>query len=153
MLSEKTEGIRIARWADRFFAWIIDIAIVIIVMGIIGGMLAGNIAGDEITSDDITWEYLIGNVIFFAYWVVFEYIWGQSIGKRILNLRVISTDGHMPGLKEIMTSSFGKAFLLPIDIILGLIFTNKDRQRAFNKLSNTIVIKIQNGVKVPYSMD
>jgi hypothetical protein len=39
--------------------------------------------------------------------------------------------------------SFGKAFLLPLDVILGWIFTNDKRQRIFNRASNTIVIKIK----------
>jgi hypothetical protein len=33
--------------------------------------------------------------------------------------------------------------LLPIDVILGLIFTNNKRQRIFNRISNTIVIKLK----------
>jgi hypothetical protein len=39
--------------------------------------------------------------------------------------------------------SFGKAFLLPIDVILGWIFTNDKRQRIFNRASNTVVIKLK----------
>jgi hypothetical protein len=37
----------------------------------------------------------------------------------------------------------GKAFLLPIDVVLGWIFTNNKRQRIFNRISNTIVIKLR----------
>ena len=46
-------------------------------------------------------------------------------------------------LKSTAIESFGKAFLLPIDVILGLIFTNNKRQRIFNRISNTIVIKLK----------
>ena len=42
-----------------------------------------------------------------------------------------------------MISSFGKSFILPIDIILGLIITNEKRQRIFNKLGDTLIIKIK----------
>jgi hypothetical protein len=33
--------------------------------------------------------------------------------------------------------------LLPIDVILGWIFTNNKRQRIFGRISNTIVIKLR----------
>ena len=46
-------------------------------------------------------------------------------------------------IKSAAIQSFGKSFLLPIDLILGLIFTNKYRQRIFNKLSNTVVVKLE----------
>jgi hypothetical protein len=43
-----------------------------------------------------------------------------------------------------MISSFGKTFLLPLDVVLGWIFTNENRQRIFNKIGDTLVIKIKN---------
>jgi hypothetical protein len=46
-------------------------------------------------------------------------------------------------LEEVALAAFGKAFLLPFDVILGWIFTNEKRQRIFNRASNTIVIKIK----------
>jgi len=51
--------------------------------------------------------------------------------------------GQKPDLKSIIISSFGKSFIIPIDVILGWIFTNQKRQRIFNRLGNTIVIKIE----------
>ncbi len=46
-------------------------------------------------------------------------------------------------LQTAAIESFGKSFLLPIDVILGWIFSNEKRQRIFNKISNTIVIKLK----------
>jgi TM2 domain-containing membrane protein YozV len=46
-------------------------------------------------------------------------------------------------LKGILLSSFGKSFLLPIDVIIGWILTNEKRQRVFNKLGDTLTIKIR----------
>lgn len=45
--------------------------------------------------------------------------------------------------KSAALESLGKSFLLPIDVILGWLFTNNKRQRIFNKISNTIVIKLR----------
>ena len=45
--------------------------------------------------------------------------------------------------KSAALESLGKSFLLPIDVILGWLFTNNRRQRIFNKISKTIVIKLK----------
>jgi hypothetical protein len=45
-------------------------------------------------------------------------------------------------LKSVAIQGFGKAFLLPLDVLLGWIFTNDNRQRLFSKAANTIVIKV-----------
>jgi hypothetical protein len=53
--------------------------------------------------------------------------------------------GNTVDLKTAAIESFGKAFLLPLDVLLGWIFTNDKRQRIFNRASNTIVIKLAEG--------
>ena len=59
-----------------------------------------------------------------------------------MNLKTTGLNGTVAEGKR-CPSSFGKAFLLPFDVILGWIFTNERRQRIFNRASNTIVIKIK----------
>jgi hypothetical protein len=49
--------------------------------------------------------------------------------------------GNLPSKRNVAMQSFGKAFLLPIDVFFGWIFTNEKRQRLFNRASDTIVIK------------
>jgi hypothetical protein len=46
-----------------------------------------------------------------------------------------------------MPGSFGKSFLLVIDVMLGWIFTNEKRHRIFNRAGNTIVIKMVDETK------
>jgi uncharacterized RDD family membrane protein YckC len=81
--------------------------------------------------------------MFFLNWVILEYKTGQTIGKKILNLKVMRINGFKPDLKGILLSSFGKSFLLPLDVILGVVLTNEKRQRIFNKLGDTVVVKIK----------
>jgi uncharacterized RDD family membrane protein YckC len=66
-----------------------------------------------------------------------------------LHLKITDLSGGPADLKSIAISSFGKAFILPIDVILGRLFTNKKRQRIFNRLGKTIVIKVQSDDKDP----
>jgi hypothetical protein len=37
----------------------------------------------------------------------------------------------------------GKAFLLPLDVLLRWILTNDKRQRIFNRVSDSIVVKLK----------
>ena len=88
--------------------------------------------------------YIIASAAFFGYWTYFEYISGQSIGKRLLKIKIVDLSGNRIDIKSAAIESSGKAFLLPIDVILGWIFTNNKRQRIFSRISNTIVIKLKN---------
>ena len=145
--------IRLARWIDRFLAWLVDMTIISIILGVVWGSVAGDSMWVE--EDDLlfTWQHAVASTIFFAYWFVLEYKKGQSVGKRIFNLKVVDTDGRRPDIKAVLLSSFGKAFLLPIDLILGWIFTNKNRQRVFNRIGNTLVVRITSNDAVPYLKD
>ena len=88
-------------------------------------------------------QYIPTSILFFVYWTILEYKTGQTIGKKILNLKVINMNGSKANLKGVLLGGFGKSFLLPIDVILGWILTNDKRQRIFNKLGDTVIIKIK----------
>src|ERR1700693_3629421 len=88
-------------------------------------------------------NYIISSLVFMAYWTYFESTSGQSISKKLLHLKTTDLDAKSIDVKTAVIESFGKAFLLPLDVILGWIFTNDRRQRIFNRASNTIVIKLK----------
>jgi uncharacterized RDD family membrane protein YckC len=143
--SEINSKIILAKWTDRFFAWLIDFVVVSSISTLIIFALFGTIYYE--VNDDGLWaentQYIPTSILFFAYWVILEYKTGQTIGKKILNLKLIRVNGLKPDLKEVLLSSFGKSFLLPIDVILGGILTNEKRQRIFNRLGDTVVVKIK----------
>ncbi|QLH11131.1 RDD family protein [Nitrosarchaeum sp. AC2] len=144
--SDNISEITIAKWSDRFFAWLIDFLIITVISTLIMFAFFGKIDFDM--NEKWIWieaiQYFQTSMIFFGYWITLEYKTGQSIGKRILNLKVTNTYGKKADLKGVIISSFGKTFLIPIDVILGWIFTNEKRQRIFNKIGDTIVVKIKN---------
>ena len=143
--SEVETKIILAKWTDRFLAWLIDFVVISSISTLIIFALFGTIYYEM--NDDGLWaentQYIPTSILFFVYWVILEYKTGQTIGKKILNLKVIRVDGYRPDLKGVLLSSFGKSFLLPIDVILGGILTNEKRQRIFNKLGDTVVVKIK----------
>ncbi|MFQ5440285.1 MAG: RDD family protein [Nitrosopumilaceae archaeon] len=157
--SEIFRDILIAKWSDRFFAWLIDVIIISTISWLIAASIFGTFDGswDENTEIPEWVSFTPASVLFLIYWIILEYKTGQSIGKKILHLKIVNIDGKSPSLLGVIISSFGKSFLLPIDFILGLIFTNEKRQRIFNKIGDTIVIKIKdseiNSENIKYSKD
>ena len=144
-MSDSDPKIILAKWSDRFFAWLIDF---IIISAISTGIIFASFGNIDYQFEETNFwiengEYIPTSMIFFVYWVILEYKTGQTIGKKILNLKSTNIYGKNPSLKGVLISSFGKSFLLPFDVILGWILTNEKRQRVFNKLGDTIVVKIK----------
>ena len=150
MIEEGPTELTIARWRDRFLAWLIDFTIVSVGIGIVYFIYESTLSTVHPSF------HALNSIIFFSYWIILESRTGQSIGKRVLNIKVTKLDGKPVDIKDTIISSFGKAFLLPIDLILGWLLTNKKRQRIFNRLSDTIVIKVDSQkeeANVSYKLD
>ena len=143
--SEENSKIILAKWIDRFLAWLIDFVIISTISTTIIFLSFGTIYYEM--EEGGLWaentQYIPASILFFVYWTILEYKTGQTIGKKILNLRVVNLKGGNPSLQGILLSSFGKSFLLPLDVIIGWILTNEKRQRVFNKLGDTVVAKIK----------
>ena len=143
------EEITLASWGDRFLAWLVDFILVSIGLAILFALISipfwfsyyGNM--ERVFRDTGPLPYIISSLGFLAYWTYFESTTGQSIGKRLLKIKTTDMNGRKLDTKNAIIEGFGKAFLLPIDVILGWIFTNNKRQRIFNRISNTIVIKLK----------
>jgi len=140
----------LASWADRFVAWLIDFISVSIGLGILIALLSLPFWFSDYSNGILivhrnfgSFHYLLSSSAFFAYWTYFEHTSGQSIGKRLLKIKSTDVSGNSVDIKSAALESFGKSFLLPLDVILGWLFTNNKRQRIFNKISNTIVIKLK----------
>jgi uncharacterized RDD family membrane protein YckC len=142
--------IKLARWTERFVAWLIDFVIVSIGLAVLFAILSIPFwiyySAQEVEQQFEglqPFHYIVSSLVFFLYWTYFESTTGQSIGKKVMNLKTTYTNGAVAERKNVALAAFGKAFLLPFDVVLGWIFTNEKRQRIFNRASNTIVIKIK----------
>jgi len=137
-----TAKLHLAKWESRFVAWLIDIVIV----GLIPNALLSSGLGYEFhlwPFEQIPFfDFGLGSIIPFIYWTLVEGYSGRSIGKLVMDLKITRLDGSKINYAQAALESFGKAFLLPIDCIIGWILSSccAKRQRLFNKLSNTIVV-------------
>jgi uncharacterized RDD family membrane protein YckC len=66
---------------------------------------------------------------------------GQSIGKMAMHLKVTRLNGQPINVGTAAIESFGKAFLLPLDCIIGWLIHQDRNQRLFNTISETTVVR------------
>jgi uncharacterized RDD family membrane protein YckC len=145
----------LAGWGTRFWAWLIDFIIVNVALGVLfaivampvwltGFMNPGMMANGQWWNNfGGPFSYAINSLVFFGYWTYMESRYnGQSIGKMLLRIRTTNLEGKPADTKSVAISSFGKAFILPLDVLLGWIFTNEKRQRLLSRAANTIVVKM-----------
>jgi uncharacterized RDD family membrane protein YckC/RNA polymerase subunit RPABC4/transcription elongation factor Spt4 len=140
--SQVAAGLQTALWGERFVAWLIDVVIIGVIVFILG-----------IFNLSFTWwsswpiwlpffNFGLDGLLCFLYWMFMEGVYGQSFGKMIMRLKVTRLNGGEIGLGLAALESFGKAFLLPLDCLLGWLLYPKRRQRIFNYISETIVVKV-----------
>jgi len=140
---EEGKTLYLGKWSTRFWAWLVDIIIVILFLNIVRGVF------DPFWRLPLLWD--LGHwelfaisfeaVFFFLYWTVMEGFRGQSIGKMVMNLKVVRRNGTRISYSTAAIESFGKAFLLPLDCLIGWLGMPGTKLRVFNRISNTIVIK------------
>lgn len=135
----------LAKWSARFWAWLIDLILVILFLNIVISALHifWTISHFwEVWNLDAS-ELGFQILIFFLYWTIMEGYWGQSIGKMVMNLKVVNRDGSRVRFPMAAVESIGKAFLpiLILDCLIGWFGMPGTKLRLFNRISNTIVIK------------
>jgi uncharacterized RDD family membrane protein YckC len=138
----------LAGWGERFLAWLIDFIIVNVALWAVFTAIAIPFwfAGEPerwLSGPDGPVGWGVTSLVFFAYWIYFETTTGQSLGKMALRIKTTGLAGNKVDARSAAIQSFGKAFLLPIDVILGWIFTNDKRQRIFSRAGSTIVVKLK----------
>ena len=127
------EIIVLSSWEDRFWAWSIDV----LLMGILWHRILIVLKMDAL---GIGGAVLLAAILF-IYWTALEGYRGQSLGKMLFNIVVTGPLGESIRFRDAAVESFGKAFLLPFDCLIGWYALRESRQRLFNRISDTIVIK------------
>jgi len=158
-----------ASWSRRFIAYTIDNIIVeLFWIVLIAGLIIFTPAevsdifdiidpenelglGNEEVGQILTLESSsnTSNVIFgyatvipfrFLYWVYYEYKKGQTIGKRMMQIKTIKIDGSDQDLMSIIILTACKTSLIPFDVLFGVIFMRGKKERISNRFTNTIVV-------------
>ncbi len=135
-------------WVTRVIAYAIDSFIV----GALGALLAllayvplwiGSIFSGELDWVGV-WRlpFILGagQVIYFT---AMEYMYGASLGKQLLGLRVEAPNGGKPSLTAAFTRNVSKVhgFMLFIDVVMGLALTDDPRDKFTDGVSGAYVAR------------
>lgn len=123
---------------QRFAAFFIDTILVTVIFGLLGGI--GLFLGETIA----ILLFLIATVVAVAYKFALEGIYGYTIGKYVLGLVVVKSDGTNVG----MVDSIIRNLLLIVDnlptaylIGIALIFVTDENQRVGDIAADTVVVR------------
>jgi len=142
----KASSLPLATIRRRVYAFVIDLALILAITVLltlpdaVALLTAGN--GFQININVIVFLTL---ALFWLYSTLLEGFAGQSLGKRIVGLKVVRTDGKRLSYDQLAVRNFGKAFLLPFDLLFGLRLKPKDERfiRYFDKFAGTTVIDLR----------
>ncbi len=143
--AEAKEALRLSSWGERFVAWLIDVVILTVVIGIIRTFVWMAWPGFVWMPGVPNWIPFVdfggSNIVQFVYWTIMDGAYGQSFGKMIMRIKATRLDGRPMDLGQAAIESIGKAFLLPIDCLVGWLLYPSKKQRLFNHLSKTAVVR------------
>ena len=133
----------LASFKKRTLAFLIDLLLMLTITTLISltqvvFLLSGNIFGPGLSA-----VFLMTIGLLWVYSTLLEGFNGQSLGKQIIGLKVVRTDGKKISYDQAAVRNFGKAFLLPFDVAVGLRLKNKRFIRYFDKFAGTTVVDLR----------
>ncbi|MCZ7382246.1 MAG: RDD family protein [Candidatus Methanoperedens sp.] len=79
----------------------------------------------------------------YVYFVIMETYSGQTIGKYVMNIRVLKTNGDKVNVIECAIRNMGKVFFLPLDVLAGvLLYRKKGYIKFFDYYTKTTVERV-----------
>lgn len=136
-----------AAWIDIGVLAVVFIVLAVVFGGAHAGSAtttgAGTTVHDTAVSVSLTGAPLVIFLIAaFVYYVVLESRSGQTIGKRVMHVRVVRVDGGAPDLRAVLLRTAGRFIdFLPAFYFVGWIAVKRrePRQRLGDRLANTTV--------------
>jgi uncharacterized RDD family membrane protein YckC len=143
-VSRKTSVLPVSGLGKRVCAFLVDFAItlgIFIVTAIATNLLSSLTTGGAFRLD--LPNIILFLVLFWTYSTLLEGFAGQTLGKRAFGLKVVRLDGKKLSYDHAAVRDFGKAFLLPFDLLFGLRLKDKRFARYFDKFAGTTVIDLR----------
>lgn len=139
-----------ARPAPRLIAFAADMLFIHMILGLAKGLVIGFGGDDEVSA--LLYEGLVFHWSFFdifkalavaAYFAVSTAVWGCTLGKLLLNLRVVTVDGRWPRIPAIIYRETVGRFLSSVCYLgyLPVIYTEQ-RAALHDWLCDTRVVAV-----------
>lgn len=123
-------------WIRRVIAFVIDAVLVGIVFLLFDAILR------LFFWPWFAWTFFYG-FLFLIYAALFEGVFGWTIGKRLVSLRVVAIDGLMDPVRAAIRNVTKLHFvLLFIDFLVGGVTQGDPRQRFMDRISGTSVTRV-----------
>jgi uncharacterized RDD family membrane protein YckC len=141
----KASTLPLSSFKKRTLAFLIDFSLIFaITMAItfLPQLLSLNSPGQ--LGSEISTVLFITIGLLWLYSTLLEGFNGQSIGKRVIGLKVVRTDGKKMSYDHAAVRNFGKVLpLLPFDLLLGWRIKSQAFMRYFDKFAGTTVIDLR----------
>ncbi len=123
---------------SRFVAYLVDVVVLTAAIFVVNMLLS--IVG---LVNPTAQNNLVGLIVALLYVVVYQAKTGQTLGKKVMNIKVVTEDGKTPDMvKFFLREVIGKALS---SIILGIgylmILWDSKRQGLHDKIAKTYVVK------------
>jgi uncharacterized RDD family membrane protein YckC len=140
-LARRTSSLPIATFKRRALAFLIDVSLALAITFLI--TLPNTVS--LVTTGAFHWDtdVIVFLVLLWGYSTLLEGFAGQSLGKRIVGLKVVKIDGKRLFYDHAAIRNFGKAFLLPFDLLVGLRLKDERYIRYFDKFAGTTVVDLR----------
>jgi uncharacterized RDD family membrane protein YckC len=142
-VERKATQLPIASLKKRVYAFLIDFALVLTITVVITLPQGLSFLEGNVFSPGTSAIIFVTLGLLWVYSTLLEGFNGQSLGKRIIGLKVVKTDGKKMSYDHAAVRNFGKAFLLPFDLAVGLTLQNEKFLRYFDKFAGTTVIDLR----------
>jgi uncharacterized RDD family membrane protein YckC/DNA-binding HxlR family transcriptional regulator len=144
-IQSKASQLPLASFKNRFFAFMIDFSLMLaITMAITYLPQIFSLGTVSLFSSGTSQVLFITIGLLWVYSTLLEGFNGQSLGKRLLGLKVVRTDGKKMSYDHAAVRNFGKVLpLLPFDLFVGFRIKNCTFLRYFDKFAGTTVIDLR----------
>ena len=141
----KASSLPLASFKNRALAFLMDFALIFAITAAITFLpQVLSLTESNFISDRVSTLLYITVGLLWLYSTLLEGFNGQSIGKRIIGLKVVRTDGKKMSYDHAAVRNFGKVLpLLPFDLIYGWRIKNSAFMRYFDKFAGTTVIDLR----------
>jgi uncharacterized RDD family membrane protein YckC len=131
-------------WVRRLAALIVDYVIIAVVLGVIFAVAAASFffGGYGAMTFFFGGFTIVVGVLLILYFPLTESMWGASLGKRLLGLKVVSKSGTNPTFVEAFVRNISKIYwlLLLLDVIVGLATSKGYQQKYSDHMMGTSVV-------------
>lgn len=126
----------------RFLALLIDgLAVSVVIVPLVVSLSLLSVNSQNLSVLVVVDLFVV--ILVFAYYIVMEAIWGATLGKLALKLRVVKMDGSPIGWKESVIRNLLRIIDGLFDYLVAaiLIWSSPLRQRLGDRVARTVVVR------------